>query len=327
MTDDELDLIASAYVDGEATPEEVALVERDPDLRARVEAMRALAREVSRPLSLPAPAVMEQHLTAARAGFEWASESGLAADAGVEPAAGAAAATEPALAEVIDLGRRRRSRPRRTDAPRTFPRWLSAAAVVLLVGGGAIIVANQAARSGEDSDEVATEAFDTGSDEAAEAAEESAGGAADDQAAELPSTTSQAARDADAELADVEEEATEEAAEAESAADEPASAEADRAAPADGEGTTRSGLFADEPRMFFDGVPDVDEVLADLPERRVDLERSACALDVEVPAGSEVVGFLPIEIGGGPAEILVVVDASGVESGIIVDDACRVMAP
>jgi hypothetical protein len=53
--DDHRDELASAYLDGELTPSEAALVEADPALLARVEVLRAVADEVATPAA-PAPA-------------------------------------------------------------------------------------------------------------------------------------------------------------------------------------------------------------------------------------------------------------------------------
>ncbi len=53
MTDDELDLLASSFLDGEATPDEVALIEGDPALLARVEELRLAQAAVRTPVPPP----------------------------------------------------------------------------------------------------------------------------------------------------------------------------------------------------------------------------------------------------------------------------------
>ena len=51
LTPEELDELASAYLDGEATAEERAMVEADPDLLARAEQLRHAAAEVASPVA------------------------------------------------------------------------------------------------------------------------------------------------------------------------------------------------------------------------------------------------------------------------------------
>ena len=51
LTPEELDELASAYLDGEATAEERAMVEADPDLLARAEQFRHAAAEVASPVT------------------------------------------------------------------------------------------------------------------------------------------------------------------------------------------------------------------------------------------------------------------------------------
>lgn len=68
MTDDRSpadDEIVSAYLDGEATADEVARVEGDPSLRARAAELRAVADQVGQVAPAPA-AVRDRHLDRAR---------------------------------------------------------------------------------------------------------------------------------------------------------------------------------------------------------------------------------------------------------------------
>jgi len=111
--DDEL---VSAYLDGEATPDEVARVESDPVLLARVEAIRAAIGLTAQPVP-PAPSVAR----------EAAISAALAAADDVLPRLGTAGpgppppvAAPPPPAPVIDLAARRR---------RANRAWLAAAAV------------------------------------------------------------------------------------------------------------------------------------------------------------------------------------------------------
>lgn len=96
-TDDERDELASAYLDGEATPAERALVEGDPDLQARVAAM-AEVRASLQAAPAPAPPATDQvaaALDAARA------PGGLLASAEPRPA------DAPEEAAVVPLAARR----------------------------------------------------------------------------------------------------------------------------------------------------------------------------------------------------------------------------
>ncbi len=65
MTPEELDELASAYLDGEATVEEAALVESDPRLQARVEELRAVRDLVAAPVEVPSDEVRDQMIAQA----------------------------------------------------------------------------------------------------------------------------------------------------------------------------------------------------------------------------------------------------------------------
>ena len=120
---DEADLLASLYLDGEANPEERALVEADPALLALVEEFRAMAADVSN-VSVPAGLAPSQ-IAAALDAFDAASE----------------ATNVTSMAD------------RRAKEPAGLPSWLGAAAVMALVVGGLGFAATRG--SGGD-DEAAT---------------------------------------------------------------------------------------------------------------------------------------------------------------------------
>lgn len=63
------DELVSAYVDGEAAPDEIAIVESNPELMARAETMRSLTNQLGAPLS-PPPAQREAHIAAALGAFD-----------------------------------------------------------------------------------------------------------------------------------------------------------------------------------------------------------------------------------------------------------------
>ena len=65
MTPQDLDELASAYLDGEATAEEAALVESDPRLQDLVEELRAVRDLVAAPVDLPAGEVRDQMIARA----------------------------------------------------------------------------------------------------------------------------------------------------------------------------------------------------------------------------------------------------------------------
>lgn len=54
MTDEELDELVSAYLDGEVTDEERARVEADPELASRVAALRSITARLAAPVDPPA---------------------------------------------------------------------------------------------------------------------------------------------------------------------------------------------------------------------------------------------------------------------------------
>lgn len=67
MTPQQMDELASAYLDGEATPEEAALVEGDPRLQALVEELQAVRDLVTAPVELPSDEVRDQMIAQALA--------------------------------------------------------------------------------------------------------------------------------------------------------------------------------------------------------------------------------------------------------------------
>lgn len=118
MTDEHLpddDEIASAVIDGEATAQEVAAVDRDPVLAARVAELRLVADAVAIPVE-PLPAGIVDDLV----GAALATATGTVA---VDEPADRSRGTEPS-GVVTDLAERR--------SAHRAGRWLAAAAVVLV---------------------------------------------------------------------------------------------------------------------------------------------------------------------------------------------------
>ena len=125
------DELVSAYLDGEATEAERALVESDPALRARVETFRGVSSAVATPPPMPDAAARE---------------------AAIAAALGASNTTE----KVTSLAPVQERRSRFSGAKTGI---LSAAALILVLFlGGIAVVTNL---SGDDSADVATDAADT----------------------------------------------------------------------------------------------------------------------------------------------------------------------
>ena len=144
-TDD--DLLASLYLDDEATPEERATVENDPQLMAQVRAFERIAAD----LGDVAPPADLQRVQIAAALDLFDQQHGRAAPATDEPGTDQPSAGEPsadASSAVASLADRRAHKAAR----RGIPSWLSAAAALALVVGGIGFVAS---RTGNDSDETA----------------------------------------------------------------------------------------------------------------------------------------------------------------------------
>lgn len=306
MTND-LDAILSAYIDGQATPDEVALVEGDRDLLARAEGLRATAAQLGQTPKPPA-AVRSAHLAAALDAFDVRADS----------VGGVAAATGPAASEpVVDLASRRGRRTPRSakgeaETSRSgLPSWLGAAAALLLVVGGIGWVASRSGGNDDDTASVAvTESAETQADAAiAPAAEDDATESADSDAS---------ASGAAGELAQ------EEAAEDEAMEDDEAAEDAERLTAAD------NGFFddqtRDEARVEFETLPDEaqQEALAEGPT--LDPELSLCsALVAEINAFRSV-AFVPITVAGVDGEFLIFTDpADGATALRVVDEECTLL--
>ncbi|MEO5680150.1 MAG: hypothetical protein ABIS47_10825, partial [Acidimicrobiales bacterium] len=78
LPDDPLDAAASAVVDGEATPEEAALVAASPQGAARLAGLRAVSEAVGRPGREQDPPAEARALAAALAAFDAAGTEALA---------------------------------------------------------------------------------------------------------------------------------------------------------------------------------------------------------------------------------------------------------
>lgn len=125
---DEQYLLASAYVDGEITPDDRELAERDPAVMAEVAAIRA-ARAAIADVPPPSEAAKRDAIAAAMAEFR----SGAIADA---PATGIAPSSS-----VTSLD---------PTSTRHTTRWLQVAAVAAAIGLGGIVVGRSLGGGGDD---------------------------------------------------------------------------------------------------------------------------------------------------------------------------------
>lgn len=174
---DDLTLLASAYLDGDVTADERARVEGDPDVLTEIDRLRSV-RALLSDVETPQISVREAHLAAALGAWERlpeAERSGARRDvtpAGIDAAAAAGAASVTAPTPLSS--RRRTSRLSST-------RWLTgaAAALVLVLAGG---VALQLSTDDDAASSAETEADAT---EALAASGEAADPAADRAADEV----------------------------------------------------------------------------------------------------------------------------------------------
>lgn len=121
---DDLTLLASTYLDGEATPDERARVEADPSLLAEVERLRAARASLldTRWFERPSDDVRETAIEAALAAWD-ASTSG---------STGSTTGPLPTI---------RRATVRSFEPRRSYTRLLSAAAAVVAVAGLGVVIA------------------------------------------------------------------------------------------------------------------------------------------------------------------------------------------
>ena len=182
---DDLILLASAYLDGDVTADERVRVESDPAATAEVERLRAV-RALLGDLEAPAISIRETHLAAALDAWERlpeAERTGSRRDqtpSGIDAAAAAGAASVTAP---TPLNTRRR--PAST-------RWLTgaAAALVLVLAGGVALQLGS-----DDQDDTASTAADESAevDDAADAAARASGDLGADELAPAPTSADAAA--------------------------------------------------------------------------------------------------------------------------------------
>lgn len=162
-----IDELISAYVDGVAAPDEIAIVEGSAEFMSRVESMRSVSAMLGTPVSPPPDAVREDHLAAALGEFDLlfgdaTADRDTSTDATVTPlpqralepelaaASSPAPAQQPGVTSLAEA--RQRKRPRRLNMVAA-----AAAAVAILFAG---VVAVGLNTGGESMDVVADAASD-----------------------------------------------------------------------------------------------------------------------------------------------------------------------
>lgn len=158
--------LASAYLDGDTTPEERAQVESSDEILAEVESLRQVRAVLGATTEPPPISIREAHLAAALGVWDRMSDmeqSGeVTPSAGMDAAAGAAITT-PRPTSMGSRGERRSSG--------STSRWLlGAAAGLIVIAGGGIVIRNLDTASNDEGD-LATDAVAAVEDDATEAEE------------------------------------------------------------------------------------------------------------------------------------------------------------
>ena len=327
MTND-LDDLASAYIDGQATDAETARIEADPELMARVGELRAIADGVARPVAPVDEMLKRRQLSAALAAFDSVGRAASEAGSGAAVLSATARSEADRPAPVEDLTQRRAARAKGRNG---MPLWLGVAAALLVVAGGIGFVSQLSTGSDDEtsSADVALDEAEAGEDTATDAARSAVPAEEADTSAQASTTAAVAA----AELADDAASDQAEAADGESLASGDAANEPSGAGDDEGSGST-GGLFPDsavldEARQFYSAVPDDAELSMLQTGLVLDPSLSRCATDGVLDDGRKVTGFVPISIegpkNGGAAdtidgEVFFVDGDSG--APVLVDAAC-----
>jgi|GEM_PF-1499719 len=202
---DELDELAAAYLDGEATPAEIVRIESDPEIQARIEEFRGLTEMLAEPVSPPPAATRDAAIAAAIAAApapsKTAPQAAMPSDA-KPPAAPATKSTvttepnataEPGITAEPNVTTQRAAPVTSLDAARAKRAGGSrfnigaiakvAAAVMVAFIGLTVLIQAFDSRSGDEVASVSNTANDTTVDAASDAVmEEAAGDAMDDEA-------------------------------------------------------------------------------------------------------------------------------------------------
>ncbi len=173
---DDTTLLASAYLDDEATADERALVETSPEALAAVTEFGTVRTVLGATAPEASLSEREAHLAAALGVWERMSDLERAGEA--TPSDGVDAAAAAAVTTPLNDARRNRSDRRKRSGAGAVPQWaLGAAAALVMVAGVGAVVLGILREEPSDTSEVAVEAVpedpasEVGALEAAEAAE------------------------------------------------------------------------------------------------------------------------------------------------------------
>ncbi len=322
------DELASAFVDGEATADEIILIENDPTSAERIAQFNTVTSAVSAPITPPPAAIRAAHLAAAMAEFEENKSIDLTTSASPATAGSSAEPASNKPAEpVIDLTAARESRAASPAKAERSNRWLMSAAAALLVVGGIGFASSRL--GGSDDADIAADfagADDAGDEEtsasnaegATEALQAEAMGESDDEAMEDDAMEEESAMEESAGSGAMEDEEAME--EGEESADV-AAADADTEESSD---PNRSSVFVEAPLVAAFEATTINELFeqATLLEP-LPLEESLCAADLAIVDGY----WVPVEsIDGEIGELIVQISPDGEAIPILVDAACTVIA-
>ncbi len=331
--------VASAFVDGEATPEEVSLVETNPDIQQVVSALQAnRQRAIDESVTPPPSDVQRRQISAALDVFdEVMAASSAPASAPplttVPPAdhpqvpepsqtPGAVAATfeAPGPADTIDLTSPAANETDAVVVPlesrRAMPGWLAVAAVAVISVGGIGFAVSQF--GGDTSDDAGFEAasLDLAEEERVSPSAESASALADEGGGASATT------EADSFASDTDDSDTDD-----SEADDSAEEALETDVPSDFIGLP----VTPETAIPFDEGTELDEVVAVYEDQQLPaLELSHCFLTggfddatAEIDIGGRPIGFIPSSIGGELLEVFVIELADGSLSPIGLTPDCQ----
>jgi len=351
------DELVSAYLDGQAAPDEIAAVEASPELMARVESMRVITAQIATPATPPA-VQKEAHIAAALGAFDElfgaspipavpdpvATEASAAAAAASPTAPSQGPATQARNQNVASLDAARERRKRRVNI------GLIAAAMA------AFALLAVFSLGGSRGDEVATssaDAVDTSTNAAGSVAVESSRSSDDaDEAMADDATEEEAMEEA---MAEPELEAATGSAEAAPAPEPtppPPSAAADTLAEegdamadedmadsqAMDEAASEELAIQISPFFFgsFETLDDVQQQFASLTPAELDARKAGIGQGIFARCQSEIAELAEIDsptllgevgVGGLPREVHILVNDDGANEIIVVDPAgCTIEA-
>ncbi|MCP4228079.1 MAG: hypothetical protein GY773_32425 [Actinomycetia bacterium] len=296
MTND-FDALVSAYIDGQATPEEVALIEGDPVLRAEAEALAVVIDRVAYELPVPPPGLRQAQIGTALAAFD--------------QLAPVSEEAPPAGAVLGDLATHRAGR-RRTALPQHrggVPAWLGAAAAMLVAvaGIGWVVQAG-------DSDDESADTFASADQDESTESESAADGEAMNTTEAMAEQSQAVAAEADAMEAATDDDASDAAPESDTSGRDQSSTT-----------SVEGGFFPDEDAKTRNDArlnltaPPTEAVLADLTAGPLlDPALSLCGPYVDVGPGQSLIGMVPISIGDQQGEILVYESTDDSERSLLI---------